>query len=221
MEPTKEPQQPGTPAEDSSQSDTASTFRLVIRAEIIPEDEPAQPIETELDKRKLALVLVPIGVLAAIWVGIGALGTDSDSRPAVDQESRAVASRLPPPAPPSSKAEDVVGAEPSPPSTAPIAETESVAPNQPVHQAIPDVPRSALQTIRGTVRVSVRLTVDEQGTVVAATPDARGPSRYFERLALEASKKWTFAPVTTQQQRTVRVQFNFTRDGTTAHVNSQ
>jgi TonB family protein len=67
----------------------------------------------------------------------------------------------------------------------------------PVNEVIPDVPQSALQTIRGTVRVSVRLTVDKDGTVLAAAADDPGPSRYFERLAIEASKKWTFAPADT------------------------
>jgi hypothetical protein len=53
---------------------------------------------------------------------------------------------------------------------------------------------------------------------LATTPDDPGPSRYFERLAVEASKKWTFAPVDTEAQRMALVRFNFTRDGTTARA---
>jgi TonB family protein len=64
--------------------------------------------------------------------------------------------------------------------------------------------------------VSVRVTIDKQGTVVAATPEDPGPSRYFERLAVEASKKWTFAPAATEAQRRVLVRFSFTRAGATA-----
>ena len=66
--------------------------------------------------------------------------------------------------------------------------------------------------------MAVQLTVDKQGAVLAASPRHPGPSRYFERLAVEAAKKWTFAPVKTEAQRTVLVQFNFTRNGTTAHA---
>jgi TonB family protein len=68
--------------------------------------------------------------------------------------------------------------------------------------------------------VSVRVIVDQEGTVLAATADDPGPSRYFERLAIEASKKWTFAPTDSEAQRIVRVRFNFTRAGTTARASS-
>jgi len=57
---------------------------------------------------------------------------------------------------------------------------------------MPDVPRRASQTIRGRVKVSVRVIVDPDGTVFAALTDHAGPSRYFERLAIDAAKKWTF-----------------------------
>ncbi|HWJ00697.1 MAG TPA: energy transducer TonB [Burkholderiales bacterium] len=85
---------------------------------------------------------------------------------------------------------------------------------------IPEVPRSAQKTIRGTVRVSVRVIVDKKGSVLAATADDPGPSRYFERLALQASEKWTFAPTDSEKQRIMRVRFSFTRAGTTARANS-
>jgi TonB family protein len=89
----------------------------------------------------------------------------------------------------------------------------------PIHEVIPDVPQSALNTIRGTVRVSVRVIVDNEGMVLAAAADDAGPSRYFERLALEAAKQWTFTPASSQEQRIVLVKFNFTRSGTTASAN--
>lgn len=63
--------------------------------------------------------------------------------------------------------------------------------------------------------------VDAEGTVLAATADEPGPSRYFERLAIEASKKWTFTPADSEtQQRIMLVRFNFTRAGTTARAKS-
>lgn len=62
--------------------------------------------------------------------------------------------------------------------------------------------------------------VDKDGTVLIATADEPGPSRYFERLAVEASKKWTFTPADSEAQRIMLVRFNFTRAGTTARANS-
>jgi hypothetical protein len=46
----------------------------------------------------------------------------------------------------------------------------------------------------------------------------RGPSRYFERLALDAAKKWTFNPVDSEAQRLMLLRFDFTRQGATATV---
>jgi outer membrane biosynthesis protein TonB len=82
-----------------------------------------------------------------------------------------------------------------------------------LHQVIPDVPRSARRTIRGHIKVWVRVIVDQDGSVFAAVADRTGPSRYFERLAIEAAKKWTFPSVDTPSQRLMQVQFDFSRDG--------
>jgi TonB family protein len=75
-----------------------------------------------------------------------------------------------------------------------------------------------LQTIHGHVRVSVRLIVDKEGTVFAALIDEPGPSRYFEHLAIEAAKKWTFPPLDTTGSRLELVRFEFTRQGATGRA---
>jgi hypothetical protein len=87
-----------------------------------------------------------------------------------------------------------------------------------VTQVMPDVPQRAQQTIRGHVKTSVRLIVDPDGTVFAGLVDEAGPSKYFARLALEAAKKWTFAPSDLADQRLVQVRFDFSREGTTARA---
>ena len=74
-------------------------------------------------------------------------------------------------------------------------------------------------TITGTVRVSIRVTLDNEGAVVDATAANPGPSRYFERLSLAASKKWTFTPANSDEPRTMLVKFNYTRDGVAAYAN--
>jgi TonB family protein len=63
-----------------------------------------------------------------------------------------------------------------------------------VSKVLPDVPQRARDTIRGTVRVGVRVAVDPSGNVVGATFDAPGPSKYFANLALQAARRWKFVP---------------------------
>jgi len=81
--------------------------------------------------------------------------------------------------------------------SAPKARTSSPAfvPGEVLHQVLPEVPAKARQTIRGKVKVSVRVQVDPSGTVTLAKVDSGGPSKYFAQLALEAAGRWKFAPV--------------------------
>jgi len=63
-----------------------------------------------------------------------------------------------------------------------------------VQQALPDVSRSARNTIEGRVKVRVRVEVDPSGSVVEAKFDSAGPSQYFANKSLEAARHWKFAP---------------------------
>jgi TonB family protein len=63
-----------------------------------------------------------------------------------------------------------------------------------VRQVLPDVPRSARNTITGKVKVSVRVDVDSSGKVTAAKLAAPANSQYFAKLALKAAQGWEFAP---------------------------
>jgi TonB family protein len=67
-----------------------------------------------------------------------------------------------------------------------------------VHQVLPEVPRSARNTIHGHVRVGVKVVVDEGGNVTRATLESAGPSKYFARLALEAAREWKFTPASSE-----------------------
>ena len=87
-----------------------------------------------------------------------------------------------------------------------------------LHEVIPEVPRGARRTIRGHINVWVRVVVDQDGSVLAAVADRTGPSRYFQQLAIEAAKKWTFPPADTASRRVMQVRFDFSRDGTTGRV---
>jgi TonB family protein len=86
-----------------------------------------------------------------------------------------------------------------------------------LHQALPVVPRSALETIRGAVRVGVRVQVDGSGKVVGADLDSAGPSKYFANLAMKAARDWQFAPAKVNGQTTPSewmLRFEFAQDAT-------
>ena len=190
-----------------SPSDTPSAGRLVIRVKLIPQEPPQPPAPSRSSKSALLLILGAAAVLLS-WLAIGIFRADPASPPAATQSVAKADAESPAPVPSPAEAKPVEP-EVRPQPDAPLASVDEV---------IPDVPQSALDTIRGTVRVSVRVTIDKQGAVVDAAADDGGPSRYFERLALEASRKWTFTPANSAERRTMLVRFNFTRDGATAHA---
>jgi TonB family protein len=61
-------------------------------------------------------------------------------------------------------------------------------------QVLPDVSRSAQNTIRGKVKVSVQVSVDSSGSVAQANFISPGPSKYFANQALTAARRWKFNP---------------------------
>ncbi|MGB7281729.1 MAG: TonB family protein [Candidatus Acidiferrum sp.] len=61
-------------------------------------------------------------------------------------------------------------------------------------QVLPDVSPKARATIRGRVRVGIKVHVDAAGAVSNAELDSPGPSKFFADLALQAARKWVFTP---------------------------
>jgi TonB family protein len=62
-----------------------------------------------------------------------------------------------------------------------------------VRRVIPDVSKGARNTIRGTIKVVVRVELDPAGKVTAAKFVSAGPSRYFSNLAMKAARDWEFS----------------------------
>jgi eukaryotic-like serine/threonine-protein kinase len=88
---------------------------------------------------------------------------------------------------------------------------------QVAEQVLPDVPTSASESIHGTVRVGVRVSVDSSGNVTEADLDSPGPSKYFAHLALEAAQQWKFDPPKMQGRNVLSdwlLHFQFTQKGT-------
>jgi len=84
-------------------------------------------------------------------------------------------------------------------------------------RVLPEVLESARNTIRGTVKVAVRVDVDRSGDVESAELESHGPSKYFARTALEAAQLWRFKPPMVGGRgvlSTWTLRFEFTRGGT-------
>jgi TonB family protein len=81
-----------------------------------------------------------------------------------------------------------------------------------VHEVLPEVLPRARNSIQGKVATSVRLEVDPSGDVARATLESTGPSQYFSDLALNAARRWKFAPA--DGARVWILKFEFTRAGT-------
>lgn len=84
-----------------------------------------------------------------------------------------------------------------------------------VHKAMPDVLASALRTIRGTVRVGIKASVDNLGNVTDAVIDSPGPSQYFADAALQAARQWKFEPRESSAGDWL-LRFDFTQNGLSA-----
>lgn len=173
----------------------------------------AKPVAYKLAwDRRYFLPVAAVGVLLVLLMFTGAMLTRGKSRiasPAAEPQSTAPlhpAAVEEKPTPFSAAASatrraaakrDVVPApatQPALPAPAAI-ETAAIGPaGDAVARVMPEVPREILGTIRGLIVVKVRVRVDPSGSVVDATLDSRGGSRYFDRVALEAARRWRFQP---------------------------
>jgi len=86
-----------------------------------------------------------------------------------------------------------------------------------VQEVLPEVPQKARDTIRGKVRVVLRVLVDPAGSVVDAKLDAAGPSKYFAELALQAARRWKFRPTEVADRNVssewITLRFEFMKTG--------
>ena len=123
---------------------------------------------------------------------------------------------------------DVAEAAPLPPTASPAPAKPAALPSPPVavlargevlSRVLPDVLRSARDTITGTVRVRVRVDVDPSGNVTDAQFDWPGPSRYFARLSMAAAREWKFRPPNVNAKSAPSewtIRFDYTNSATTA-----
>ena len=156
-------------------------------------------------------------VFAAVWGGSRLFHRHAEagrrpqqtSQARLSAESQGASDAPQPPQAASQPSSAPTVSAPVPPATASVS---------PVHEEIPKVPLSARETIHGHIKVGVRVRVDGSGRVVRDSLDRPGPSRYFNRLASQAARKWKFAPAEDQLPREWFLRFDFGREGTTVHA---
>ena len=108
---------------------------------------------------------------------------------------------------------------------APPEEKKAAAPAKRVrgkveHSVEPDVAPKALGTIQGRVKVRITVQVDSSGKVVETKLDTPRVSRYFATAALQAARRWRFAPPTEDGNAVASswvLEFDFGRGGTQLH----
>jgi TonB family protein len=169
----------------------------------------------------LALALAVMG-LVAVWAGLHRSQSHASPQQAASQIPKTSGSGRPEVsvASPSAKPTESEPALSRPVARASDQPAEALADVSPfvLHQEIPDVPRSARESIHGHIKVTVRVSVDRSGKVVDETLEDTGSSKYFARIATAAARKWRFAPADNQDSRAWLLRFEFTRDGTTGHA---
>jgi serine/threonine protein kinase len=175
---------------------------------------PASPMAKSPNPRTLlAAVLAGVVILALGWMGVRTVGSHRTTSPlpaAQGSLSQFPGASAPQAADIRKPASAVLSPKPS--------RGELAASPLALHAEIPEASPGARRTIIGHIKIWVRVIVDQDGSVYAATADRYGPSRYFQRLAIEAAKKWTFPPNNTPSRRLMQIRFDFSRDGTTGRA---
>jgi TonB family protein len=142
----------------------------------------------------------------------------SISTPATNTHSRTTAGTSSPTSGAANPASRTSSSKNPPPSRVAPPPTTSASPLMPsvVHKVLPEVSAKARSTIRGTVRINVRVHLNPDGTVSTAELANPAPSEFFANLALKAARQWHFAPSASGADSTVR--FDFTQTSTSASV---
>ncbi|HZO24238.1 MAG TPA: protein kinase [Steroidobacteraceae bacterium] len=186
---------------------------------------PITPDDSPRRSSYLPRVLAIVVVFAVVW---GALrffarpATNATRAPATTSQADSQIATAPaspgddarsasaPTAPPSSEtaASSAPAAQPAAGATSPAV----------LHEEVPNIPLSARSTIRGHIKISVRVTTDRAGNVVDEVLETPGPSHYFAKLVSSAARNWKFAPLQGRDSQQWLLWFELTRDGATAQA---
>jgi TonB family protein len=192
-----------TPEPEVREAPAPTAAETEAPAPAAAEAVPRAPAE-ESPKRHWFVVAIAgaLVVLAVVWAGLHRFQGQPDSEQPASGASETATQQ----------------AASSPPVPLQNPKTSRPSPSAVLHQDIPDISPSARASIRGRIKVVVRVTVDRSGNVIGEALENHGSSKYFARLATEAAKKWRFSPADDQGTRVWLLRFEFTRDGATAHA---
>jgi len=218
------------------QAPVVSIPQSVVREATGRATPPQQSPKQRLFVPAIAVLLI---ILVVVWAGLRLFHSNPNSQQPTASSSQTSSQQAAPPATASQNSATFISASPKLSAASSSAQSveSKAAPSRPVsrpsdrsaqplaeaspsvlHEEIPDVPRSARDTIHGHFNVAVRVIVDSSGNVVDETLENPGPSIYFARLAGIAARKWKFAPAKNQDSREWLLWFEFTRDGTTGRA---
>lgn len=205
------------PSRRCTTSQIQARLRPAARSVPVARSRPASPSPVSQSRSALkrgpivaGLLIIAVIVALVIFFSRGKSGTASIT-PAAEQAA------------PQAAPESTSQTAPTPPSQSvsnrPVQGSPQAVPSNNgnvVRQVIPEVSRSSLNTIRGTIKISARVEVDSSGRVTSAKLKSAGPSRYFAALALKAAQGWQFSPTQMNGQPATGVwliQFRLRRSG--------
>ena len=142
----------------------------------------------------------PISRLADSKSNAAPANNSANSAADKNANSRTIANNSSPtPTTKNSAAPDSSSAAVGPPPSAASAKTPAAAKTNPapltvVRKILPEVSEKARATINGTVRISVRVQLNPDGTVASAELANPAASQFFSALALKAAQQWQFGP---------------------------
>jgi TonB family protein len=179
--------------------------------------ETAAPVIAQKTSAKRGYLL-PVAAMAVILVALLAgpklFTHHMEAQPAADAASTNAKAEPKPEAQPTEIPAQPKSTRPASVKAAhPVATVTEIKPSQPakapssgagkgevLEQAMPEISEKARDSIVGTVRVSVRVQVDQAGHVTGATLDSAGPSKFFADKSLAAASRWKFSPPTADGQ---------------------
>jgi TonB family protein len=194
---------------DQIQAFLNPTAPAVPKRAVASTETPHAPAKRRFTLPLIAGAAVVIAVLFAAKFAGHPSASEAGTTPTTVTQAR------PSEQPPTSEKAAVV--PPAPAVTPTVEKPSGSSSGAVVKQVVPDVPRSARNTIQGTVRVSVLASVDPSGNVSATRFENHGPSAYFANLAMKAAKDWKFKSPELDGREVASnwtLHFDFRRSGT-------
>jgi TonB family protein len=156
--------------------------------------QPPSPASEEQNLPAATSTEAPAATPAPAEAQAPALPASPEATPVAAQNSAPAPVAAPPATSAPAQTPAPAAALPPPQTAESPASSGATAKGAVTEQVQPDVLPSALKTITGTIKVEVRLAVDERGNVTDAALESAGPSKYFANKALEAARRWQFKP---------------------------